>query len=112
MLEDKIKCCINLIGDYEYQSDKLYPRKLVIELKDGHYKYTNNQEIRKELVKFKNHEDKKYVLYIPKDGYFVTFDGEMMVNNRQLKYEDLNKSKTCNYKKFNINQKEKFDKKI
>ena len=77
-----------------------------MELKDGHYSYQNNQQVRKDLglAKFKT-QDKCYVLYVERGDYFLTYDGEYMIENRDLKYGDLCKSKRCVYKKFAVMKK-------
>ena len=69
-------------------------------LENEHYTYVNNQEIRDEFVKYKDLK-KKFVLYIPKDNFLLTFDGEEFVKDVRLKYDDLSKSKVYIYKKFN-----------
>jgi len=99
ILEDKLKCCVNVKGDYLYESKKKYPRKIVVELNNGHYKYQNNQAVRKELVKWKAHE-KNYVLFVEREDCYLTYNGEYLLENWDLSHADLNTSKTCIYKQF------------
>ena len=80
-IEDKIKCCINVERDYEYVSDKRYSRRLVVNLNNGHYKHQNNKQVRKDLGvdKFYKSKDLTYVLYVEREDYFLTYDGECLL---------------------------------
>jgi len=84
IIENKIKCNISVIGDYEKPSSGDYPRKIIVELKDGHYSYKNNQKVRNQLVKYKNF-NKSYVLFIERNNYFITYDGDELLQDEQLK---------------------------
>ena len=103
IIEDKIKCRINVVGDYEYHSPKPYSRVVQVKLENGHYEFKNNMSIRKDLIKFKNYKQ-KLVYYetcneenkqnIPLLRFY---DGIEIVEKR-FKRCDLIKSKTEFYK--------------
>ena len=101
ILEDKLKCCVNVKGEYSYESKKKHPRKIVVELNNGHYTYQNNQAVRKQLVKWKAHE-KNYVLFVEREDCYLTYNGEYLLENWDLSHADLNTSKTCIYKQFKV----------
>jgi hypothetical protein len=58
IIEDKLKCRINIVGDYEYHSVKPYSLVVQVELKDGHYKFKNNMAVRNHFITKKNDRTK------------------------------------------------------
>jgi hypothetical protein len=104
IIEDKIKCRINVVGDYIYQSPKEFSRVIQVTLKDGHYRFKNNMEIRKHLVKYKSYNRKLvYFESVKKntairkgDPLMRLYDG-LDVTEQIFAYSDLTKSKTHSY---------------
>jgi hypothetical protein len=105
IIEDKIKCRINVVGDYIYQSSKLYSRVIQVTLKDGHYRFKNNIKIRKHLIKYKNYNSKLVYFKSVKENNLSQDDEETLmrfydgleITEKIFKYTDLVKSKTHSY---------------
>jgi hypothetical protein len=97
-IEDKIKCRINVVGDYEYNSAKPYSRVVVVTLKDAHYRYKNNMAIRRHLVKFRNFKQ-HLVFYefvadtVKQQIPLIRFYDGVTVVEKRIKRQELVKTK-------------------
>lgn len=104
IIEDKLKIRINIVGDYEYHSAKPYSLVVQVELKDGHYKFKNNMNIRKDFIKFNKRNEKTLVYFeIIEKGSFlksplIRFYNGIEISEKLIKQSELAKSKTEIYR--------------
>ena len=96
IIELKIKTCIHVVGDYEYQSPQSFSMSVIVELKDGHYQYRANHEIYDEL--YINVKNLKFVLFEKHDDHILTYDGEELLQHEGMDEADLKHAKGILYR--------------
>ena len=85
VIEDKLKCNINIVGDIVKQSTKQYTQEVVLNVKDGHTTYKANKTFTNLYTV--NHKNKPLATYKTKDKTTVTcYDGKKYF---ELSYSDV-----------------------
>ena len=88
ILEDKLKWCIDVSGDYVRVSDKFYPFKIHIKIVNGHYTLVRNKDMNDMCIR--KPTEKENVCSVE----FITFD--------KVNVYDGNKLKSMSTDEFNI----------
>jgi len=99
-LEDIIKCRINIIGDYEYQSVKEYSRKITIKLNNSHYTLMEGEATKILTRGISKRGDKDIIVYRMdhENGKILTYgeNGDGEITTDQLA-ENKNNPITAKY---------------
>jgi hypothetical protein len=99
-IEKNAKMCINVVGDYTYNSSQKYPKKITLKYENGHYKFAGKKQKTNKI--WKTDLILKYFVKL-KDNlteYYLTYDGNEIVADYTLKATDLGDSDTFVYKEF------------
>ena len=105
LLETRIKVAINVVGDYEYTSDKTYPKRITLLYKNGHYSFVKNPRICEAIVKTWT-QGLTLVWFHEREEYILTFDGVELAEDYTLDISTFSSRKQRNdnriYKKFDF----------
>lgn len=104
-LENRLKIVINITGDYEYTSIKLYAKRITLLYKNDHYSFVKNPRINGVLGKTWT-QDLTLVWFYERDDHILTYDGTELNEDYTLDKATFNNRSSRGdkriYKKFDI----------
>jgi hypothetical protein len=95
-IEKQAKMCINIVGQYTYNSTQKYPKQITLRCENGHYRFVGKKQLTNKIWR----PDLSLKYFVKMNDYFLTYDGIEIVADYTLKKEDLGNSNTYVYKEF------------
>lgn len=111
-LQNKIKCNIQISGDYIYQSPYKYNEEVFLQLQKGHYTIKSNEN--SELINRVSFVERTVVIYDYDEAVYWIYDGKTKRNVEASFIQDnFKKPKSAKYllikKEPDMNEKEQYD---
>lgn len=96
LIEDKIKVSISVIGDYEYESQNKYPRRISLQYKNDLY----TLKVKKQSIQKIYPKNLTLTTFFQIDDHYLTYDGNEIIADYTMTAQQLKTSKNIIYKKF------------